>query len=102
VKEMSMDTTWRTIQLFISPQGAGVFEVEIDTDSKDTRCTCPVWKKKGSCKHTQYVNIKSRVNNGHYAISVPKGVSEDEVTDAIDDPVRFRELILKYSTIEVI
>jgi len=102
VKGMSMETTWRTIQMFISDQGAGVFEVEIDTETKDTRCTCPVWGKRGSCKHTQYVNVKSKINNGRYAISIPKGVSEEAVADAIEDPVKFRELVLKYSTIEVI
>ena len=102
MKGMSMESPWRTIQVFISAQYAGVFEVEIDTDTKDTRCSCPVWQKRGSCKHTQFVNVKSRINSGRYEISIPDGVPEEDVAGALEDPKKFRALILKYSPIEVL
>jgi hypothetical protein len=97
-----MKTSWRTIQVFISAAYAGVFEVEIDTATRETRCNCPVYAKEGTCKHTRFVNRKSKFNDGAYAISIPTGVPEEAVEDAIDDPEKFRDLILKYSTIEVL
>lgn len=102
MKGMQMDSPWRTIQLFISSQYAGIFEVELDTKTKDIRCNCPVWIKNGSCKHTKFVNEKSKGHNGRYSISIPDTVDEDIVEEAINDPQKFRELILKYNTIEVL
>ena len=51
-----MSSAWRTVQQFISAQGMGIFEVEVETDTKETRCTCPVFLKKDSCKHIQFLN----------------------------------------------
>lgn len=102
MKGMSMESPWRTIQLFISSQYAGIFEVEVDTETHDVRCTCPVWNKSGSCKHTAFVNQKMRYNNGHYSIKIPEDIPEDLVQEAIDDPVAFRDLIIKYNKVEVL
>ena len=102
MKGMNLDSSWRTIQVFISSQAAGVFEVEVDTETHDTRCNCPVWKKSNVCKHTRFVKDKMRFNDGHYSINIPKELPEELVQDAIDDPVAFRELILKYSKVEVL
>jgi hypothetical protein len=66
MKGMNMRASWRTVQLFISSQGAGVFEVEVDTDSKDVRCNCPVFTKNAFCKHTSFVENKMKYNNGNY------------------------------------
>ena len=55
-----MASAWRTVQQFISAQGMGIFEVEVETETKETRCTCPVYSKRGSCKHIQFVNDKIR------------------------------------------
>jgi hypothetical protein len=65
VKGPQVSSAWRTVQQFISAQGMGVFEVEVETDTKDIRCTCPVFEKRGSCKHIQFVNdkIKHTVNS---------------------------------------
>ena len=60
-----MAGSWRTVQLFLSATAAGVFEVEVDTDTKNIRCNCPVWKKSTSCKHTSFVKTRMRMNNGH-------------------------------------
>ena len=97
-----MASSWRTIQMFISSQAAGIFEVEVDTETRDIRCNCPVWRKTASCKHTKFVNGKMRSHRGHYAIRVPESVPEDLVEEAIDDPLAFRELILKYNKVEVL
>ena len=48
MKGMRMESDWRTVQLFISAQAAGIFEVEVDTETKKTRCNCPVWRKTAS------------------------------------------------------
>lgn len=102
MKEMRMITPWRTIQVFISSHAAGVFEVEVDTDTKDTRCNCPVWKKSATCKHTHFVKQKMRTNQGHYSIRIPEEIPDDLVQEAIDDPKAFRDLILKYNKVVVL
>jgi hypothetical protein len=102
MKGMSMNTEWRTVQLFISAQAAGVFEVEVDTDTKQTRCNCPVWKKTLSCKHSSFVDARMRMNKGHYSILVPNEVSEDVAIEASDDPKKFRDFVVRYAKVEVI
>jgi hypothetical protein len=102
MKGMSMNTEWRTVQLFISAQAAGVFEVEVDTDTKQTRCNCPVWKKMLSCKHSVFVDTRMRMNKGHYSILVPNEVSEDVAIEASDDPKKFRDFVVRYAKVEVI
>lgn len=97
-----MASSWRTVQLFLSANAAGVFEVEVDTDSKETRCNCPVWKKAESCKHTSFVKTRMRQNQGHYSITVPSEVPEEYALEASDDPKKFREFVVKYAKVEVI
>ena len=97
-----MDSDWRTVQVFISSQAAGVFEVEVDTASRGVRCTCPVWKKTKFCKHTEFVSSRMRVNNGNYSIQIPHDVPEEMAFDASDDARSFREFVLRYAKIEVI
>jgi len=86
MKGMSMESPWRTVQLFISSQAAGVFEVEVDTGTKRVRCSCPVWKKSLKCKHVSFVNNKMRMNNGHYSILVPEEIPEELAAQANSDP----------------
>jgi hypothetical protein len=102
MKGMSVESSWRTVQLFISAQAAGVFEVEVDTDTKQTRCSCPVWKKGLSCKHTSFVDTRMRMNQGHYSILVPNEISEDVALEANDDPKKFRDFVVRYAKVEVI
>ena len=97
-----MENDWRTVQLFISAQAAGIFEVEVDTETKKTRCNCPVWRKTASCKHCSFVQNKMRYNNGHYSILVPHEISEDLAAEASDDPKKFRDFVVKYAKVEVI
>ena len=102
MKGMSVESPWRTVQLFISAQAAGVFEVEVDTDTKHTRCNCPVWKKSSACKHTFFVDTRMRLNQGHYSILVPNEVSEDLAIEANDDAKKFRDFVVRYAKVEVI
>lgn len=96
-----MSKAWRTVQQFISSQGAGVFDVEVETDTKETRCNCPVWSKKGSCKHVMFVNSKIK-HTGHYSILVPNEVPEELALEANMDAEKFREFVIKYAKIEVL
>lgn len=102
MKGMSVESSWRTVQLFISAQAAGVFEVEVDTDTKKTRCNCPVWRKTAICKHTDFVKDKMRLNRGHYSILVPNNVPEELALDASDSAAKFREFVVKYAKVEVL
>lgn len=102
MRGMSMESAWRTVQLFISSQAAGVFEVEVDTESKKIRCNCPVWKKSINCKHTTFVTNKMRMNNGNYSILVPTEIPEELAIEANGDPKKFRDFVLKHAKIEVL
>ena len=102
MKEQHVDTDWRTVQVFISSQAAGVFEVEVDTTSRGVRCNCPVWKKHSLCKHTDFVVSRMRKDNGNYSIQIPNDVPEEMAIEASDDAQSFREFVLKYAKIEVI
>ena len=96
-----MNTEWMTVQQFISAQGAGIFEVEMSTDTKETRCNCPVFSKKATCKHTSFVDTKIKTT-GHYSISVPTSVPEEWALEASRDPKKFREFVVNYATVEVL
>ena len=102
MKGMSMKSPWRTVQLFISAQAAGVFEVEVDTDTQKVRCNCPVWRKSASCKHANFVNNRMRFNDGQYAIMIPNEIPEELAVEANDDPKKFRDFVVKYAKVEVI
>lgn len=102
MKGNHVDTPWRTVQVFISAQAAGVFEVEVDTETKKLRCSCPRWKKNFNCKHTRFVNDRMIMNNGHYSILVPNEIPEEVALEASDDANKFREFVVKYAKIEVI
>ena len=102
MKGKNMESPWRTVQLFLSSQGAGIFEVEVDTETKSMRCTCPVWQKLYSCKHTLFVGTKMKMNRGHYSILVPDEVPESVAEEANEDPKKFRDFVVKYAKVEVI
>lgn len=101
MKGKFVSSPWRIVQQFISEQAVGIFEVEVNTDTKETRCNCPVFEKRNFCKHTQFVNFRIK-NTGHYSILIPTEVPEEMATDASDDPTKFREFIVKYAKVEVL
>ena len=97
-----MESPWRTVQLFISSQAAGVFEVDVNTETKDLRCNCPKWKKTFNCKHVRFVAAKMELSNGHYSILVPNEIPEELAMEANLDAKTFREFVVKYAKIEVL
>lgn len=97
-----MQTAWRTAQLFISSQAAGVFEVDVNTETRELRCSCPVWQKTNICKHSIFVSRRIAMNNGHYSIQIPYEIPEEMAIEANETPEKFREFILKYAKIEVL
>lgn len=102
MRKVTMEPSWRTAQIFISAQAAGVFEVEIDQSTSSIRCNCPVWKSRQSCKHTRFVGDRLKANRGRYAIVVPENIPEEEIVNVGDDPNKFRAFILKYGKVEVL
>ena len=101
MKGKPMSSAWMTVQQFISAQGMGIFEVELETETKETRCNCPVWVKKKSCKHANFVNVRIK-DTGHYSIQVPTSVPEELAYEASQDPATFRDFVVNYATIEVL
>lgn len=101
MKGFPMSTKWMTVQQFISAAGAGIFEVELDTLTKATRCNCPVWGKKQTCKHVSFVNSKIK-ETGHYSISIPTSVPEEWAMEASNDPEKFRAFVVNYATVEIL
>jgi len=102
VKGRSVQTSWRTVQLFISAQAAGIFEVEVDTSTKNLRCNCPKWRKTFNCKHVRFVDERMVMNDGHYSILIPEEVPEELALNASDTAEKFREFVVKYAKIEVL
>lgn len=102
MKGRSVQTSWRTVQLFISAQAAGIFEVEVDTETRKIRCSCPKWKKSFNCKHVRFVHDRMEMNGGHYSVLIPEEVPEDLAFEANDTAEKFREFVVKYAKIEVL
>lgn len=102
MKESSMKTSWRTVQLFISSQAAGIFEVDVDTETRKLRCNCPKWRKTFDCKHVKFVHNRMEMNEGHYSILIPEEIPEDLALEANDSAEKFREFVVKYAKIEVL
>jgi hypothetical protein len=101
MKGQHMSSPWRTVQQFISAQGVGIFDVEVDTDTKETRCNCPIFSKRKECKHVAFVNNRIR-NSGHYSILVPNEIPEEMAMEANQDAESFREFVVHYAKIEVL
>lgn len=93
-----MATNWRTIQVFLSHRGVGVFEVEMTTDGKKTRCNCPTYKSRKACRHTAFVANEMR--DGYYPIKVHPSSKEESFDPS--DPEQFRRFVLRYGKIEVV
>jgi hypothetical protein len=101
MKNLGMDIDWRTIQVFLSPDG--VFEVEVDNDNHaKARCNCPMFRASAKCKHVRYVRRRMEENDGHYSILIPYEISEDEALSAMQTSQDFRAFVLRHARVEVI
>ena len=94
-----MEKTWRMIQVFLSPNPDGIFEVDMEENTGELRCNCPQFKK--NCKHTEYIEESSKANHGHYQIKVGK-VDEDEMDRAYDSYDSFRKFVIENAKVEVL
>jgi hypothetical protein len=101
MKEVNMDISWRTVQLFLEEDG--VVEVEVDQDNHSkVRCTCAGFLRAARCKHTKYVKNHMAENDGHYSVQIPVDIDDDEAFKAIQSAASFRDFIIKYGKVEVI
>lgn len=100
MKDVSMITDWRTIQLFLDV--TGVAEVQVDSlNPSSVRCDC---KGEGTtrCAHVKHVKKTMDANDGHYTIHIPVEVDEDITELAMGDSAAFRDFIIKYGKVEVL
>lgn len=101
MKESIMTNDWRTVQLFLDVDG--VAEVEVDSKNpKLTRCTCPSHSSVRGCVHTKYVKKNMQENDGHYTVSIPVEVDDEDAIAATSSAAAFRDFIIKYGKVEVI
>ena len=101
MKESIMTNDWRTVQLFLEPYG--VAEVEVDSKNpKLIRCTCPSYNSVRGCNHTKYVKKNMQENDGHYTVSIPVEVDDEDAIAATSSASAFRDFIIKYGKVEVI
>jgi len=101
LKESTMIHDWRTVQLFVSEQG--VAEVEVDSlNAKNVKCSCPSYSNVTRCAHVKYVKKTMAENDGHYSISIPVEIDEQEAIDATASSAAFRSFIIKYGKVEAL
>lgn len=101
MKDVNMDATWRTVQLFLDDDG--IAEVEVDhTSPRKIRCNCAQFGPRLKCKHTAFVKQSMENNDGHYSIKVSADVDEEAAFDAIQNPTSFRDFVISYGKVEVI
>lgn len=91
---------WRTVQVFLSPKGSGIYEVELTMDGEEARCNCPTFKSRRNCRHVKFVRAK--MEDGSYPIMVHPSAREEDLADHVGDRDRFRRFVLKYAKIEVV
>lgn len=101
MKDLTMAAEWRTVQLFLGD--SGVCEVQIDSnDPRQVRCNCKGEMGNTRCVHVKHVKLVMNNNDGHYAISIPDDVDEDEVMIAMTDAELFRDFIIRHGKVEVL
>ncbi len=101
MKESIMTNDWRTVQLFL--EAYGIAEVEVDSkNTKLIRCTCPSYTSVRGCAHSKYVKKNMQENDGHYTVSIPVEVDDEDAIAATSSAEAFRNFIIKYGRVEVI
>jgi len=103
LKGSSMDSEWRTIQIFLDEEMAGVFEVQVSShNSKKLACSCNAYSTSSKCKHVRYVKNAMDNNHGHYAIQIPASAADDSQIDNIDTAEDWRNFVVKYAKVVVL
>ena len=95
------DRHWRLVQVFLSPNRLGVYETEVRGDTGDTRCNCPTGNRGRTCRHAKLVRARMRSHGGRYPLRIhAHGASA--LQEAIEEPARYRELVILHGYIEVL
>ena len=101
MRESTMQSSWRTVQLFLTKDA--VAEVEVNSlNNKEVRCNCKNYNSISRCSHVKYVKKAMQENNGHYTISIPHHVDEELMTMTLSDHEMFRQFIIDYAKVEVL
>lgn len=93
---------WRMVQLFLSPRQPAVFEVEMNLENSNVRCTCPTFKGRTTCRHTKFVSACMDNHDGFYPLMVAATAPTDGMNEAMESPEKFRDFVLKYAKVEVL
>lgn len=101
MKGSLMDSTWRTVQIFLSPS-CSIFEAEVDQSSGKVRCNCPAHSARSTCKHTRFVKARITANNGTYPMMLDANTPRGAATSAHRSAEEFRQFVVKYGRIEVL
>jgi hypothetical protein len=100
-KEVGMNISWRTVQMFISDEG--VAEVEVDAELNDKiRCSCKAYSVSSKCRHSKFVKNRMNEGDGHYIVQVPEDVDDNEAITAMKDPSKWRAFVIQHGEIEVL
>lgn len=94
----------RLIQVFLSPSNSPtpvISEVSIDSDTDTLYCTCPGFRSKKTCKHTEEVRSRIDENDGSYPLAISKTATQEEADKAMESEEEFHKFVVKYGKIEV-
>ena len=103
MKDVCMKPNGKLLQIFLSPKDSpapGISEVYLGSKEK-LHCTCPGYRGKSSCKHTQLVKKRLEEHDGAYPLTLAKGTLPEELAKAEASPEEFRNFVLSYGKIEV-
>lgn len=98
-EQMMSESDWRTVQMFLTT--SGVYEVEINIEDYDVRCSCLGYKTRLTCAHVSAVDKAAKNNGGTYPIKISSRASEEDSEVAQVSKEAFREFVLKYGKVEV-
>ena len=99
MKETAMNT-WQITQIFLSD--TGVHEVHVNVNNLKLKCNCLGFAARNTCKHSNFVKERMNNNGGVYPVEISNKVSRAESVVAMEDPIAFRDMVLKYGKIEVL
>lgn len=101
MKGSSMESEWRTVQIFLDEEMTGVFEVQVsNTNSKKLSCSCNTYANSSKCRHIRYVKNAMDNNSGHYAIQIPATATED--ARDISTAEEWRNFVVKHAKVIVL
>ena len=92
---------WRILQVFLSPKRPAVYEVQMDSATRDLRCTCPANTGARTCRHIKFARARMTQCGGTYPLRV-NAASVADYDAAEQNPETYRAFILHHTRIEVL